>query len=175
MNECLCVDVWAMRCGLTSAGNQFVNLLCVSQITDLQKPCKIEKTQRTLKLKQVKHSHIYIVALQLITMSSAQETAGVTTAAAAAPTATAPETPTAHEQPFSAQHGLNKDQVERYSRHLLLPSFGVAGQGRLCNSKALIVGCGGLGSPAAMYLAAAGVGTLGLVDHDVVELSNMHR
>uniref|UniRef100_A0A7S3QLN7 Adenylyltransferase and sulfurtransferase MOCS3 n=1 Tax=Dunaliella tertiolecta TaxID=3047 RepID=A0A7S3QLN7_DUNTE len=76
---------------------------------------------------------------------------------------------------YACNHSLSKEQVQRYSRHLLLPSFGLNAQERLCKGSVLIVGCGGLGSPAALYLAASGVGTLGLVDHDVVDLSNLHR
>ncbi|MDR0621860.1 MAG: molybdopterin-synthase adenylyltransferase MoeB [Deltaproteobacteria bacterium] len=66
-------------------------------------------------------------------------------------------------------------QLERYSRHIILKEFGTKGQKKLMAAKALIVGAGGLGSPAAMYLAAAGVGTIGLADGDVVDLSNLQR
>jgi molybdopterin/thiamine biosynthesis adenylyltransferase/rhodanese-related sulfurtransferase len=71
--------------------------------------------------------------------------------------------------------GLSPLQRQRYSRHLLIPEVGPAGQQRLLASKVLLVGAGGLGSPAALYLAAAGVGTLGIVDFDVVDLSNLQR
>ena len=70
---------------------------------------------------------------------------------------------------------LSKEQVARYSRQLVLPEVGVAGQERLLRGSALIIGAGGLGSPAALYLAAAGVGTIGLVDPETVVLSNLHR
>jgi molybdopterin/thiamine biosynthesis adenylyltransferase/rhodanese-related sulfurtransferase len=70
---------------------------------------------------------------------------------------------------------LSAEQKQRYSRHLLIPEVGADGQKRLLDSKALLIGAGGLGSPAALYLAAAGVGTIGLVDFDVVDLSNLQR
>src|ERR1700750_1446542 len=70
---------------------------------------------------------------------------------------------------------LTPDQKNRYQRHLLLPEVGVEGQAKLLASKVLLLGAGGLGSPAALYLAAAGVGTLGLVDADVVDASNLQR
>jgi adenylyltransferase/sulfurtransferase len=70
---------------------------------------------------------------------------------------------------------LTNDEVKRYSRHLIMPEVGVDGQRKLKASKVLCIGAGGLGSPVAMYLAAAGVGTLGIVDFDTVDFSNLHR
>jgi molybdopterin/thiamine biosynthesis adenylyltransferase/rhodanese-related sulfurtransferase len=70
---------------------------------------------------------------------------------------------------------LEPDQRRRYSRHLLIPEIGEAGQRRLLESRVLLIGAGGLGSPASLYLAAAGVGTLGIVDDDVVDESNLQR
>jgi molybdopterin/thiamine biosynthesis adenylyltransferase/rhodanese-related sulfurtransferase len=77
--------------------------------------------------------------------------------------------------PWEAPVILSPEQKQRYSRHLLIPEVGAAGQTRLLESKALLIGAGGLGSPAAFYLAAAGVGTIGIVDFDVVDLSNLQR
>ena len=70
---------------------------------------------------------------------------------------------------------LTEEQIERYSRHILLKNVGVEGQEKLLNSKVLIIGAGGLGAPIALYLAAAGVGTLGIADGDTVDLSNLQR
>ncbi|MBI4293353.1 MAG: HesA/MoeB/ThiF family protein [Betaproteobacteria bacterium] len=70
---------------------------------------------------------------------------------------------------------MTDDQLLRYSRHILLPAFGIEGQERLLNSRVLIVGAGGLGSPAALYLAAAGVGRITLADGDRVDLTNLQR
>src|SRR5689334_6690907 len=70
---------------------------------------------------------------------------------------------------------LTNDEVKRYSRHLIMPEVGVDGQRKLKAAKVLCIGAGGLGSPVAMYLAAAGVGTLGIVDFDTVDFSNLQR
>jgi molybdopterin/thiamine biosynthesis adenylyltransferase/rhodanese-related sulfurtransferase len=77
--------------------------------------------------------------------------------------------------PMETPPQLTDAQRERYSRHILLPEVGEVGQAKLLKSKVLLLGAGGLGSPAAMYLAAAGVGTLGIVDADVVDASNLQR
>ena len=70
---------------------------------------------------------------------------------------------------------FTEDQIQRYARHILLPEVGGTGQAELISAKVLIVGAGGLGSPLLLYLAAAGVGTIGIVDDDVVDLSNLQR
>jgi molybdopterin/thiamine biosynthesis adenylyltransferase/rhodanese-related sulfurtransferase len=77
--------------------------------------------------------------------------------------------------PVVAPEGLSPEQRMRYSRHTLLPEVGVDGQVKLLNSKVLLIGAGGLGAPSAFYLAAAGVGTIGIVDDDVVDESNLQR
>ncbi|GIW45792.1 MAG: hypothetical protein KatS3mg077_3074 [Candidatus Binatia bacterium] len=77
--------------------------------------------------------------------------------------------------PWKQDRQFTPEQLTRYSRHFLLPEVGEEGQAKLLDAKVLLIGAGGLGSPTAFYLAAAGVGTIGIVDHDVVDLSNLQR
>jgi molybdopterin/thiamine biosynthesis adenylyltransferase/rhodanese-related sulfurtransferase len=77
--------------------------------------------------------------------------------------------------PVVAASGMTPEQRDRYSRHTLLPEVGVDGQLKMLNAKVLLIGAGGLGAPTALYLAAAGIGTIGLVDDDVVDASNLQR
>ena len=70
---------------------------------------------------------------------------------------------------------LNEQQIQRYARHILLDKIGGTGQSTLLDSKVLVIGAGGLGSPVILYLAAAGVGTIGVIDDDAVDLSNLQR
>jgi molybdopterin/thiamine biosynthesis adenylyltransferase/rhodanese-related sulfurtransferase len=77
--------------------------------------------------------------------------------------------------PVVSPSGMTDEQRERYSRHMLMPEVGVDGQLKLLNAKVLLLGAGGLGAPTALYLAAAGIGTIGLVDDDVVDTSNLQR
>ena len=70
---------------------------------------------------------------------------------------------------------FSKEQLERYSRHIILNGVGLQGQKKLLSAKVLVIGAGGLGAPALMYLAASGIGTLGIADFDNVELSNLQR
>ncbi len=77
--------------------------------------------------------------------------------------------------PWKQDRQFSAEQLSRYSRHFLLPEVGEAGQAKLLDAKVLLIGAGGLGSPTAFYLAAAGVGTIGIIDHDTVDMSNLQR
>ncbi|MDD4903818.1 MAG: HesA/MoeB/ThiF family protein, partial [Candidatus Bipolaricaulis sp.] len=77
--------------------------------------------------------------------------------------------------PVPSLPALSNDEIRRYSRQIILPDVGLEGQRLLKSASVLIIGTGGLGSPAALYLTAAGVGRIGIVDHDVVDVSNLHR
>jgi len=73
------------------------------------------------------------------------------------------------------EHKLSSEEIQRYSRHLVLPEVGLAGQEKMKDARILLIGSGGLGSPLGLYLAAAGIGTIGVIDHDHVDMTNLQR
>ena len=76
---------------------------------------------------------------------------------------------------MTSEHKLSAEEIHRYSRHLILPEVGLSGQEKMKGARVLLIGSGGLGSPAGLYLAAAGVGTIGMMDFDVVDVTNLQR
>ncbi len=126
------------------------------------------------------HINIYVNSKEISTLDGAatklsqgDQVAVIPALAGGAPDAPANGASQAREDPTS--YALTPERVMRYSRHIIMPSVGSVGQRKLFDSKVLIIGAGGLGSPVALYLALAGVGTLGIVDFDVVDLSNLQR
>src|ERR687894_2762560 len=83
--------------------------------------------------------------------------------------------PSSRRSREARMYNFSEEQIRRYSRHIILPEVGGLGQTKLLEAKVLLVGAGGLGSPAALYLAAAGIGRLGIVDADIVDDSNLQR
>src|SRR5436189_2199965 len=105
----------------------------------------------------------------------ASDTVSIIPSVAGGVEAVAPPSPSARAGGAKTLPDLTNEEIKRYSRHLIMPEVGLDGQRRLKAASVLCIGAGGLGSPVAMYLAAAGVGTLGIVDFDVVDFSNLQR